>query len=462
MASLVQLETFKNIFYVKELRVRVLYTLGLLAVFRIGSFVPVPGVDVIRLKDLLQTGGGFLGLVNLFTGGAFGRFAVFALGIMPYISASIILQLLTVIVPHLEKLSKEGEAGRRTITRYTRYLTGAICVVQAMGLAVWMENQQGIVYNPGIGFKLMTVLSMTAGTIFLMWLGERISERGIGNGISLLIFAGIVADLPSAVAQTFSMLRTGGLNLIVMAFLTVVMLIVIGAIVFVERAQRRVPIQYAKRMVGRRVYSGQSTHLPLKVNTGGVIPVIFASSILMFPPTLQKVEALQKIEWLQGLLMQLDFGMPFYTLVYIAAIIFFCYFYVSIIFNPVDVADNIKKYGGFIPGKRPGKPTAEYIDTVLTRITLGGALYLSAICVLPMFLLGGTNVHLLPIVGPYLEGVLPKFVLTGFGVPFYFGGTSLLIVVGVTMDTVQQIESQLIMRHYEGFLKGSRIGGRRR
>jgi preprotein translocase subunit SecY len=462
MAQLVQLETFKNIFSVKELRERVLYTLGLLAVFRLGSFVPVPGVDVTRLKDFLSQGGGFLGLVNLFTGGAFGRFAVFALGIMPYISASIILQLLTVIVPYLERLNKEGEAGRRKITQYTRYLTGGICFIQSLGLAVWMENQEGIVYNPGLGFKFLAVLSMTAGTIFMMWLGERITERGIGNGISLIIFAGIVADLPSAVAQTFSMIQTGGLNILVMVALVVVMVAVVGLIVFVERAQRRVPIQYAKRMIGRRVYAGQSTHLPLRVNTGGVIPVIFAASILMFPPALRNVKILQEVDWLQALLVLFDPGMPFYTLAYAGLIVFFCYFYVSIIFNPVDVADNVKKYGGFVPGKRPGKPTAEYLDTILTRITLGGALYLAAICVLPMFLLSGTNVHQLPLVGGFLEGLLPRFALTGFGVPFYFGGTSLLIVVGVAMDTVQQIESQLIMRHYEGFLKGGRIGGRRR
>jgi len=461
--ALVQLGTFKNIFSVPELRQRVLYTVGLLAVFRVGSFVPVPGVDAVAWQELFSKSGmNLMGFVNLFTGGAFGRFSVFALGIMPYISASIILQILQVVWPYLENLAKEGEAGRKKINQYTRYLTVGICFIQSAGLAMWISSTQGVVYNPGIFFKGLTILSMTTGTIFLMWLGERISERGIGNGISLLIFAGIVVDIPAAIGQTVSMLQTGSISLIILVLLGVFMLLVVGFIVFVERGQRRIPVQYAKRVVGRKVFAGQSTHLPLKVNTGGVIPVIFAIAILMLPMGLRQMPFLQGIGWAQALLMQLDYAMPLYTVMYVAAIIFFCYFYVSIIFNPVDVADNIKKYGGFIPGKRPGKPTAEYINMVLTRITLGGALYLAAVCVLPMFLMRGTNLHLLPVIGPYLQQALPGFLLTGMGVPFQFGGTSLLIVVGVAMDTVQQIESRLIMRHYEGFLKGSRLGGRRR
>jgi preprotein translocase subunit SecY len=404
------------------------------------------------------------GLYDMFSGGNLSRVTIFALGIMPYISASIILQLLTVVWPYLEKLSKEGELGRRKITQYTRYGTILLSVVQALGIAIFLERQTKIagglplVYNPGIMFRMMAVLTLTTGTCFIMWLGEQITERGIGNGMSLIIYAGIVVGLPRAVLQMFDQMRTGQLGLLRVLFLVVFMALVIAAIIFVERAHRRVTVQYAKRVVGRRMYGGSSTHIPLKVNTGGVIPVIFASSILAFPAT---IAGMFKGGWAESLTQQLGPGMPLYVLLYIAGIIFFTYFYTAIVFNPDDVAENMRKYGGFVPGIRPGKRTAEYIDTILTRITLVGAVYLALIAILPEFLITGFKVAPIPLIGERLDAVLPEWFTQGMNVTFYFGGTSLLIIVGVAMDTVQQVESQLIMRHYDGFMKKTRIRGRR-
>jgi len=461
------IQAFKNIWNIPDLRKRVLFTFAMLAVYRIGGHIPTPGIDSQALLRLFeQQAGTVLGFVDLFSGGNFRRLTIFALGIMPYITASIILQLLTVVWPYLERLSKEGEVGRKKITQYTRYGTVVLSVIQSYGIALWLQSANAggsgqIVLHPGLSFQLMTVLTLTTGTAFIMWLGEQISERGIGNGISLIIYAGIVVGFPNAVANTIGSLRSGTLNPIAVLLLVGVMVLVVAAIVFVERAQRKIPIQYARRVVGRRVYGGASTYLPLRVNTGGVIPVIFASSMLAIPQTIGSIQALQDVQWVQNVLRQLDYAAPLYNLSYFALIIFFCFFYVSIIFNPMDQADNMKKYGGFIPGIRPGKKTAEYIDRILTRLTFGGAVYLGLVSLLPVFLISGLRVQMLPYIGPTLENLLPDFVTQGLKVQFYFGGTSLLIVVGVAMDTVQQIESQLIMRHYEGFMKGTRIRGRR-
>lgn len=439
--------------------------LGLLAVYRIGAHIPTPGIDSEALRNFFETNQGTVfGFLDLFSGGSFSRLTIFALGIMPYITASIILQLLTVVWPYLEKLSKEGELGRRKITTYTRYLTVVLSAVQSAGIAVALQRQPGFVLNPGIGFTLMMMLTLTTGTAFIMWLGEQITERGIGNGMSLIIFAGIVVGLPSAINEIYEKVSTGQWGVFTLIILTAVMIAVVAFIILVERGQRRITVQYAKRVVGRRVLGGQSTHLPLKVNTGGVIPVIFASSILTFPQTF-------------GLMVQdrtsgfgrfftrvtdaISFGEPLYNLLYVVGIIFFCYFYTSIIFNPNEVADNMRKYGGFIPGIRPGKRTAEYVNDILTRITLVGALYLALIAIIPEFMITGLHVQNLPWIGSSLDAALPSFVTQGLGVQFYFGGTSLLIVVGVAMDTIQMVESQLIMRHYDGFLKKGRIRGRR-
>ena len=458
-------ESLKNIFAVSELRNRVFYTLGLLGVYRLGHHITVPGVNLAALDELArQAQNTMFGLYDMFSGGNLSRVTIFALGIMPYISASIILQLLTVVWPYLEKLSKEGELGRRKITQYTRYGTIVLSVVQALGIAIFLERQTKIagglplVYHPGLAFRMMTVLTLTTGTCFVMWLGEQITERGIGNGMSLIIYAGIVVNLPRAVIQTFEQMRTGQIGLIRILVLMVVMAAVVAAIVFVERGHRRVTVQYAKRVVGRRMYGGSSTHIPLKVNTGGVIPVIFASSILAFPAT---IAGMFKGAWVDTVTQQLGLGMPLYNLLYVAGIIFFAYFYTAIIFNPDDVAENMRKYGGFVPGIRPGKRTAEYIDTILARITLAGAVYLALIALLPNFLMSGFKVAPIPFIGDWLDAALPKFVTEGMNVQFFFGGTSLLIVVGVAMDTVQQVESQLIMRHYDGFMKKTRIRGRR-
>ena len=465
------LDSLRNIFTISDLRTRVLFTLGVLAVYRFGSVIPTPGVNTAALSILAeQAAGTMFGLYNMFSGGNLAQVTIFALGIMPYISASIILQLLTVVWPYLERLSKEGELGRRKITQYTRYGTLVLCGVQALAIAFWLESQTNIagglplVFNPGWAFRLMVLLTLTTGTCFIMWLGEQITERGIGNGMSLIIFAGIVVNLPAAVLNTVDQLRTGQIGLFRLILLLIAMILVIGAVVFIERGQRRVSVQYAKRVVGRRMYGGTSTHIPLKVNTGGVIPVIFASSLLAFPATI--AAALPPGGWAQRITDNLSNGMPLYYLLYMGGIIFFAYFYTAIIFNPDDVAENMRKYGGFVPGIRPGKRTAEYIDTILTRITLVGAIYLALVAVLPDLFIVGFRVSAIPLVGDQLDGVLRSSVLTswiteGLGITFYFGGTSLLIIVGVSMDTVQQVESQLIMRHYDGFMRKTRIRGRR-
>ena len=459
-------DSLKNIFAVPELRKRVLFTLGLLAVYRVGGHIPTPGINPEALALLAeQARNTMFGLYDMFSGQNLSQMTIFALGIMPYISASIILQLLTVVWPYLERLSKEGELGRRKITQYTRYGTIVLSVVQALGIAFFLERGTQIagglplVYEPGWSFRLLTVLTLTTGSAFVMWLGEQITERGIGNGMSLIIFAGIVVGLPHAVIVTLEQLRTGQMGLLRLIFLVVLMVAVIAAIVFVERGHRRVTVQYAKRVVGRRMYGGSSTHIPLKVNTGGVIPVIFASSILAFPATLASMFA--EGSFMRRLSEQLAWGMPLYNLLYVTGIIFFCYFYTAIIFNPDDVAENMRKYGGFIPGIRPGKRTAEHIDTILTRITLVGAIYLALVALLPEFLINGFKVAPIPFIGSWLDTYTPRWITDGLGVQFFFGGTSLLIIVGVAMDTVNQVESQLIMRHYDGFMKKTRIRGRR-
>ncbi len=458
------IESFRNIFAIPDLRKRVIFTFLLLAVYRLGAFIPTPGVDPQAIAEFTQAAAGtVLGFLNLFSGGALGRMTVFALGIMPYISASIILQLLTVVWPYLEKLSKEGELGRRKITQYTRYGTVVLSVIQSLGISFFLERTTApggapLVPYPGWGFRLLTVLTLTTGTAFVMWLGEQITERGVGNGISLIIFAGIVVGLPGAIVNTITDVKTGSLSILTVAILVIFMVLVVAAIVYMERAQRRIPIQYAKRVVGRRVYGGQSTYLPLRLNTGGVIPVIFAASIMSFPQTLGQII---QHPWLKKITAALAWGEPLYNLVYFLSIIFFCYFYTSIIFNPEDTAENMQKYGGFIPGIRPGKRTAEFIDRILTRITLVGAIYLALVAILPEILIAGFKVATIPFIGPSLDAVLPRWFTEGLGVKFYFGGTSLLIVVGVAMDTVQQIESQLVMRHYDGFMRRGRLRGRK-
>ena len=467
------LQSLRNIWDIPDLRKRVLFTLGLLAVYRLGNHVPTPGINAKALIDFFeQNRSNWFGLVDMFSGGNLSRVTVFALGIMPYISASIILQLLTVVWPYLEKLSKEGELGRRKITQYTRYGTVLLSIVQSLGIAVYLEKmtlgqQFQIVASPGIAFNAMTVLTLTTGTAFIMWLGEQITERGIGNGMSLLIFAGIVVGFPRGVIDSVQRIARGEIGLITAILLLVMMVLVVAAIVFVERGQRRITVQYAKRVVGRRMYGGQSTHLPLRVNTSGVIPVIFASSIIAFPQTIASWWAANN-PWMQAVSEQLKWGMPLYNLLYVAFIIFFCYFYTAIVFNPDDVAENMRKYGGFVPGIRPGKRTAEYLDHILGRITFGGAIYLALIAILPEFLITGFKVAPIPVIGPVLDNFLTNnnlsWVTEGLGLNFYFGGTSLLIIVGVAMDTVAQVEAQLIMRHYEGFSgpgKGRRIRGRR-
>lgn len=456
-------DSFKNMMSIPDLRKRIFFTLALLAVYRIGAVIPTPGINAQAMDQLFQQAAGtVLGFLDMFSGGAMRRVSVFALGIMPYISASIILQLLTVVWPYLEKLSKEGELGRRKITQYTRYLTVVLALIQSFGIALTMENMSPgglkVVENPGMSFRLMTMITLTTGTVFLMWLGEQITERGIGNGISLIIFAGIVVGLPGGIIQLLINLQTGTMGLLTILFLIVLMVGVVGLIIFVERAQRRIPIQYPKRVMGRRIVGGTTNHLPLRVNTAGVIPVIFASSLLAFPQTLAYFT---KSDIARGIVTQLSYGMPLYNFLYITLIIFFCYFYTAIVFNPANVADEIKKHGGFIPGIRPGKRTADFIERILTRITLVGAIYLALVAILPEFLTQGFKVEPIPWIGPKLNDILPGWVTRGMNVPFYFGGTSLLIVVGVGMDTLQQIESQLIMRHYDGFMKKGRIRGRR-
>jgi preprotein translocase subunit SecY len=434
------LEGFQSASRVPELRKRLLFSFGMLAIYRLGVAIPTPGIDSKAMADFFEAQRNTLfGFVNLMSGGALEQFSIFALGIMPYISASIILQLLTVVVPFLERLSKEGEVGRRKITQYTRYGTVVLSVVQSFFISVGLEQATTpsgtpIVFDPGWGFRIMTVITLSSGTAFIMWLGEQISERGIGNGISLIIFAGIVAAIPSAVAATYEFLREGELSIFVLIGLTAVMVAVVAFIIICERGQRRIPVQYAKRMVGRRMYGGQSSHLPLKVNTSGVIPPIFASSLLVFPGT---IAGFLEAPWAQSAAELLQPGTIAYELLYVGLIIFFCYFYTAVTFNTSDVAENMKKFGGYIPGIRPGPRTAEYIDRVLVRITLGGALYVAAVCVLPTILVRQLNV------------------------PFYFGGTALMIVVGVALDTVAQMETHLLTRSYQGFMRGGRLRGRR-
>ena len=459
------LEAFANIFRVPDLRKRLLFTLGLLAVYRLGGHIPTPGINITRWEEFFSSAAGSIfGFFDLFAGGNIRRLTIFALGIMPYITASIILQLLTVVVPTLEKLSKEGELGRRKITQWTRYLTIVLSVVQSFGIAEGLQTmQQGIVISPGIGFVALTVMSLTTGTAFIMWLGEQISERGVGNGMSLIIFTGIVVGLPRAIqnlyVNTFVTHEWSALQLIVVL---VMMTAVVAFIVLVERGERRIPVQYAKRVVGRRVMGGQSTHMPLKVNAGGVIPVIFASSILAFPATIAALPWVKSIGWLSASLKSIQHGEPLYYVLFVAGIIFFCFFYVSIIFNPNEAADNMRKYGGFIPGIRPGRNTADYMNTILTKITVVGGVYLSILCLIPDIMISGIKLNHLPLLGNWIDRVCPRFLLEGLNVQFYFGGTSLLIVVGVAMDTVNQVEAQLIMRHYEGFTpRSGRIRGRR-
>lgn len=427
----------RNIFKIPELRARVLFTLAMLAVYRIGAHIPTPGIDGEALsKFLAERGGAVMGFFDIFTGGALSRVTIFALGVMPYISASIIFQLLTVVIPSLQKLAKEGEEGRKKITRYTRYAAIVIAAIQGFGIAIGLETMgEGMfIQEAGWSFRFTTMMTLTAGTAFLMWLGEQITERGIGNGISLIIFAGIVARLPNAIFYTYSLVRTGELSIFFVLILLVVMVAVVAGIIFIERGQRRIPIQYAKRVIGKKMYGGYTTYLPLKINSAGVIPPIFASSVLMFPATIAGFIA---IPWVQDLAKQLGPGSFLYIILYVGLIIFFTYFYTAVIYNPVEIAENLQKNGGFITGVRPGQKTSEYIYRVLTRLTFIGALYLSAVC------------------------VLPEILISQFKVPFYFGGTSLLIAVGVALDTVSQIETHMISRSYDGFFKKFRIKGRK-
>jgi len=458
-------EACANIFKIPDLRNRVLFTLAMLAIYRLGGHIPTPGIDANKLADYFaRNQGSLFGFIDLFSGGMFRRLTIFALGIMPYITASIILQLLAVVIPTLEKLQKEGELGRRKITQWTRYLTLGLGLVQSFGIALTLEKSEGgFVLNPGIPFILMTVLTLTAGTVFIMWLGEQITERGIGNGMSLIIFVGIVVGLPNALHEVYN--RTFVVrdwNVFQMLVILVVMVAVVAFIVLVERGERRIPVQYAKRVIGRRMMGGQSTHLPLKVNAGGVIPVIFASSLLAFPQTFLQVQFIKNNPFLNSMLTAMSGATPVYYLLFTALIMFFCFFYVSIIFNPNEAADNMRKYGGFIPGIRPGKNTADYMNNILTKITVVGGLYLAVLSCIPMIMIQGIKLQRLPLVGNWIDTYFPRWLLDGLGVNFYFGGTSLLIVVGVAMDTVNQIEAQLIMRHYEGFTpRSGRIRGRR-
>ncbi|MDA8082889.1 MAG: preprotein translocase subunit SecY [Nitrospiraceae bacterium] len=431
------LSNFQNIFKIEELKRRIFYTLALLTVYRVGCHVPTPGINGEELsKFLTQKGGAFMGFFDMFSGGALSRVTIFALGIMPYISASIIMQLLTVVIPSIGKMAKEGEAGRKKITRYTRYGTVVIAAVQSFGIAAGLESMSNgaFVQTPGWSFRLITMITLTSGTAFIMWLGEQITERGIGNGISLIIFAGIVARFPNAIISTVRLIQAGELSIFFVIFLVAMMVAVVGAIIMMERGQRKIPVQYAKRVVGKKVYGGQSTHLPLKINTAGVIPPIFASSIIMFPAT---IAGFISIPWVQSIAKQLSPGTIIYTMLYVSMIFFFAYFYTAIVFNPVDIADNLKKYGGYVPGIRPGQKTSEYLYRVLSRLTFVGAIYLAVVC------------------------VIPEVLIRKFGVPFYFGGTSLLIAVGVALDTVSQVESHLVTRSYDGFLKKGRLRGRR-
>lgn len=419
-----------------ELRQRLLFVLGAIIVFRIGTFIPVPGIDPIALEHMFDAQRGtILEMFNMFSGGALERFSVFAIGIMPYISASIIMQLLTVVSPTLEQIKKEGQSGQRKITQYTRYATLGLATLQAIGVAIALESQN-VVIDPGWGFKLTTIITLVTGTMFLMWLGEQVTERGIGNGISIIIFAGIVAGLPAAIGSTLELTRTGQLHMFTLIILIVLVLLVTAFVVFVERGQRRITVNYAKRQVGNKLYAGQTSHLPLKLNMAGVIPPIFASAIIMFPATVSGWFGTgQGMDWLKNVSLALSPGQPMYILFYATAIIFFCFFYTALVFNPRDTADNLKKSGAFIPGVRPGKQTAEYIDKVMTRLTLAGAIYITAVC------------------------LLPEFLRLNWSVPFYFGGTSLLIIVIVTMDFMAQVQAHLLSHQYEGLMKKANLKG---
>ena len=467
------LNAIANIFRIPDLRRRLLFTLGLLAVYRLGAFIPTPGINTELLQQLFEQGrGSVLGVLDLFSGGNFRRLTIFALGIMPYITASIILQLMTVVFPYLERLQKEGELGRRKITQYTRYLTVGLAIFQSMTISFTLMKQtvdsaggaRALVYHPGIGFVLMTILTLTTGTAFIMWLGEQISERGIGNGMSLIIFAGIVVGLPRAIEDLWRKVANGdwgNFTAIAVIILLVVMVGVVAFIVLVEGGQRRIPVQYAKRVVGRRMMGGQMTYLPLRVNAGGVIPPIFASSLLTIPQTLALLFQ-AKSQRTQDIFRAISWGEPLYTLLYVTLIIGFAFFYVGIVFNPTELADNMRKHGGFIPGIRPGRNTSEHVSRILTRLTFVGGVYLALVCLIPEWMIAGLKLHhLYGGVGIWFDQHFPRWILDGLGVTFYFGGTSLLIVVGVAMDTVQQIEAQLVMRNYDGFVKKGRLRGRR-
>jgi preprotein translocase subunit SecY len=459
------IEAVKNMFRIEDLRNRVLFTLALLAVYRIGAHIPTPGINVTELERIFsQSAGSVLGIFDLFSGGNFRRLTIFALGIMPYITSSIILQLMTVVFPYLERLQKEGELGRRKITQYTRYLTIVLSIIQSLTIAGTLQSQPNLVYHPGPGFILMTILTLTTGSAFIMWLGEQISERGIGNGMSLIIFVGIVVGLPRGILDLYEKARTqafGPLTLLGLIFLIVLMVAVIAFIVFVEGGQRRIPVQYAKRVVGRRVMGGQSSYLPLRVNSGGVIPPIFASSLLAFPATIA-LALNHKYAFVDSIKAYLSWGEPLYTVVYITMILLFAFFYIGIVFNPTELADNMRKNGGFIPGIRPGRTTSEHVSKILKRLTFIGGVYLAAVCLLPEWMIAGIHLdHIGWGIGSWFDRHFPTWFLKGLGVNFYFGGTSLLIVVGVAMDTVQQLEAQLVMRNYEGFARKGRLRGRR-
>jgi preprotein translocase subunit SecY len=459
-------KTIRNILSIPDLRNRIFFTLGILAVFRLGGHIPTPGINADLLQQFFeQNAGTVFGFVDIFSGGNFRRLTIFALGIMPYITASIILQLLTPVWPYLDRLNKEGEMGRQKIIKYTRYLTVVLCAFQSFGIAVTLQSQafEGaqFVINPGPLFIFTTVLTLTTGSVFVMWLGEQITQRGIGEGMSLLIFAGIVVGLPRAIAELYDrVFISGQWNFVQLLMLLILMVAAVGFIVLVERGERRVNVQYATRMMGRKVFGGQSTHLPIRVNAGGVMPVIFASSILTFPQTFALMW--QNNPQINPIMQALGWGEPLYTLLYVVGIIFFAYFYISIVFNPNDIADNIRRHGGFIPGIRPGKNTAEYLNTILTRLTLVGGCYLALVSLVPEWMIAGIHLHHLPWVGPWIDEHVSRALLDGLGVSFYFGGTSLLIVVGVAMDTVSKVESHLLMRQYEGLAPGmGRIRGRR-
>ncbi|NCO24481.1 MAG: preprotein translocase subunit SecY [bacterium] len=420
------LETLRNLFKIPDLKKRLYFTLGMLVVVRLGSHLPLPGVNKEALTNLFAQGG-ILGFFDLFAGGALSRFSVFALGIMPYINASIIMQLLTAVVPTLEQWAKEGEEGRDKITKITRYSTVFLAIVQAFGISVWLQNM-GVLMISGFSFRFLLLITLTAGTCFLMWLGEQITDFGIGNGISIIIFAGIIAQIPSQLTQTIKLLQVGEINIISLLSLIIIGIIVVGGVIAIQQGQRRIPVQYAKRVIGRKMYGGQSTHIPLRVNQAGVIPIIFASAFLLFPATI--AQFFQNITFMKSMAAALSPGQPLYLVLYSILIILSTFFYTAITFNPINLADNMKKYGGFIPGIRPGKNTSVFIDHIMTRITLSGAIFLTIIAILPNILIEITGIT-----------------------TFYFGGTSILIMVGVALETIQQIESQLLMRHYEGFIK---------